>query len=42
VFSTSTGLRYPHLMDGAVPVVAGAGATDDATVAQALAALQAL
>ena len=41
VFNTATGLRYPHLMDGPVPVVPGAGAIDDAAVAQAAAALQA-
>ena len=35
VFNTATGLRYPHLMDGPVPVVPGAGAIDDAAVAQA-------
>jgi threonine synthase len=41
VFNTATGLRYPHLMDGPVPVVPGTGAIDDGTVAQAAAALQA-
>jgi threonine synthase len=35
VFNTATGLRYPHLMDGPVPVVPGDGAIDDAAVAQA-------
>jgi threonine synthase len=35
VFNTATGLRYPHLMDGPVPVVRGDGAIDDAAVAQA-------
>ena len=38
VFNTATGLRYPHLMDGPVPVVPGAGAIDDGAVAQAAAA----
>ena len=35
VFNTATGLRYPHLMDGPVPVIPGAGAIDKAAVAQA-------
>jgi threonine synthase len=35
VFNTATGLRYPHLMDGPVPVIPGAGAIDEAAVAQA-------
>ncbi len=38
VFNTATGLRYPHLVDGPVPVVPGTGAIDDATVARAAAA----
>jgi threonine synthase len=38
VFNTATGLRYPHLMDGPVPVVPGSGAIDDRAVAQAAAA----
>ena len=38
LFNTATGLRYPHLMDGPVPVVPGTGAIDDGTVAQAAAA----
>jgi hypothetical protein len=35
VFNTATGLRYPHLMDGPVPVIPGAGTIDEAAVAQA-------
>jgi threonine synthase len=35
VFNTATGLRYPHLMDGPVPVVPGAGSIDEAAIAQA-------
>jgi hypothetical protein len=35
VFNTATGLRYPHLMGGPVPVIPGAGTIDDAAVAQA-------
>ncbi|HET7342827.1 MAG TPA: threonine synthase [Methylomirabilota bacterium] len=35
VFNTATGLRYPHLMEGKVPVIAGDGAIDDAVVAAA-------
>jgi threonine synthase len=35
VFNTATGLRYPHLMDGPVPVIPGAGAIDETAVAQA-------
>jgi threonine synthase len=38
VFNTATGLRYPHLVDGPVPVVPGNGTIDDATVARAVAA----
>ena len=35
VFNTATGLRYPHLIDGKVPTVAGNGTIDDAVVARA-------
>jgi threonine synthase len=35
VFNTATGLRYPHLMDGPVPVIPGSGTIDEAAVAQA-------
>ena len=35
VFNTATGLRYPHLMDGPVPVIPGAGVIDEAAVARA-------
>ena len=35
VFNTATGLRYPHLMDGPVPVIPGAGTIDGASVGQA-------
>ena len=35
VFNTATGLRYPHLMDGPVPVIPGTGTIDEAAVAQA-------
>ena len=35
VFNTATGLRYPHLLEGKVPTVAGNGTIDDATVARA-------
>lgn len=38
VFNTATGLRYPHLMGGPVPVVPGSGAIDDGAVARAAAA----
>ena len=38
VFNTATGLRYPHLIDGPVPVVPGAGTIDDDAVARAAAA----
>ncbi len=35
VFNTATGLRYPHLVDGPVPIVPGSGTIDDAAVARA-------
>jgi threonine synthase len=35
VFNTATGLRYPHLLEGKVPTVAGNGTIDDAVVARA-------
>jgi threonine synthase len=35
VFNTATGLRYPHLLEGKVPTVAGNGTLDDAVVARA-------
>jgi threonine synthase len=38
VFNTATGLRYPHLIDRPVPIVAGTGTIDDAAVARARAA----
>jgi threonine synthase len=38
VFNTATGQRYPHLIDGPVPIVSAAGAIDDAAVARARAA----
>ena len=39
VFNTATGLRYPHLIDGPVPVLAGSGSIDDAAIADARAAM---
>lgn len=38
VFNTATGLRYPHLIDGPVPIISASGAIDDSVIARARAA----